>query len=471
MVISVVGFMSLGVGGVGSAFQKYVAEAFETRDFRLASQRLSNGAVMMLVLGIAILIPVGFFPDWVADIMRVSPHFRDTFLASVRLLAATMIFTNFGMVYGSIVMGVHRIDLTRIVDLFCTTLEAALNVILLLTGHGIVGLVISYAVMEVTRLTLYFALSRRIIPEIVVSPRMLSRAEIRETLRFAGGYQIFSYLQVAYNALLPAVINRAFGEEITGVYGICRRLIGFPAIISESALLPLLSGATLVYARRELERFQRLFMRVVKFTLVALVPALVFCSVFSQATFVAMAKSPHALVFWAMILLSLAVLFGALSRVYAAMYRATGGGSRDIFWTVLKIVIFLGCWRLLKIPLGFQGALITFLVAELAGWIYMDVAMAHVIGKDSLASTALETARVLAPAVVVGLLCLPVQWIPLPEALGARWTAVLHLALAGSLYLAVGGLGLTLTGFLSRDEREFLGAYIPLFRNRDATSV
>ncbi|MBE7558937.1 oligosaccharide flippase family protein [bacterium] len=471
ILVSVVGFMSLGVGGVGSAFQKYVAEAYETRDFLRASRRLSNGAAMMLVLALVMLVPLAIFPEWVAAVMRVSPQFQSTFLSAVVLLAATMVWTNFGTVYGSIVMGVHRIDLTRAVDLVCTLLEACLNVVLLLSGYGVLGLVISYAVMEIARTALYYTLARRIIPAIIVSPRMLSKSELRETMRFAGGYQVFNYLQVGYNSLLPIVIQRAFGEEVTGVYGICRRLIGFPALISEAVLLPLLSGATLVYARREMERFRRLFFRVVKFTLVALVPGLVFLCVFSSATFTAMAKSPHELAPRSMILLSVATVVGALARVYAAMYRATGGGSRDIMWTAGRMVTFVATWAVVSASMGYFGALLAFVVAELAGWIYMDVAMAHVIGRGSLRKTCIEMGRVLAPAVVVGLVCAPVTWIGLPAGWEARWSAVVQLLLAAMVYGVIGGAGLVVSGFISSDEREWLGMYVPWLRKGSGSTV
>jgi len=83
------------------------------------------------------------------------------FSLSIRFLAITMIFTNFGRIYGSIIMGMHRIDLVRIIDGVCTTIEAVIGLILLTQGYGILALVIALAVAELSRSSLYFILSRR----------------------------------------------------------------------------------------------------------------------------------------------------------------------------------------------------------------------------------------------------------------------------------------------------------------------
>lgn len=470
LVVSAVGFMSLGVAGVGSAFQKYVAEATSTGEFARASQRLSIGASMMLTVGLAILLPCALFPARVASLMGVPGQFLGEFNLSIQLLAVTLIFTNFGNVYGSIVMGAQRIDLARIVDLICTLIEAAFNVALLLLGYGLLGLVVSYAVMEIARTVMYYALSRRLLPEIHVSPRYVSRAELRETLRFAGGYQLFSYAQVAYGAMVPVIINRFFGPEVNGVCAVCRRLVGYPMIIAESALLPLLSGATLLYARGQYDRFQQLFVRVLRFTLVVLASALAFMSVFGNTAYAMIANHVHPLALGCMALLCVATLLSALSRISVAMYRSAGGASRDILFTILKAAVFLlGCALLRgSFEARVYGMLAVFAAAELAGLLYMQWTIRQVIPLRSLGVMAWETARTLGPSLALAFLCQPVLWLPLPFEVSLRFASLLQLAVAGSLFTLLGVALVMLSNFLTHEERDVLRSLIPLFRRRNS---
>ncbi len=107
------GYMRFGTAGIKSAFQKYVAEATGTGDYKPANILLSTGSISMLLLSVAGLIPAAIFSGKLAGLFGVPLPFHAAASASITVIALTYAISNFGSAFEAIVMGGHRIDLTR----------------------------------------------------------------------------------------------------------------------------------------------------------------------------------------------------------------------------------------------------------------------------------------------------------------------------------------------------------------------
>jgi len=488
-IVSVVAYMTLGVGGAGSALQKYVAEASATSKYELASRRLSGGAFFILGMTCVILIPVFIWSDQIVSFLGLLPHATpvdaskvsiesldmvNKFSLSIRFLAITMIFANFGRIYGSIIMGMHRIDLARIIDGVCTTVEAVVALILLTQGYGILALVIALAVAELSRSSLYFIMSRRVAPQIRLRPGKISRGILCETLQFVGSYQIFNYIQVGFYSLVPLLILKTMGSTVTGIFAVSRRLINIPAIISESALLPLLSGATLVYARKEWERFRKIFVKVARFTVVVFLPLIVFLSVFSRPIFIVLSPKngnvsiPEETQFIAIAIaiLGLAMFFSAISRVYSAMYRASGGTYRDILLFLVKLAVLLPSFILIASHFGYLGALFSLALAELVGVLYIHLKLKYLISPKALMAVLSDSLVATVSSLTVAATCFIFYKLALGFLSNARIETFFLVMIIGVFYVIIGVLILSFTKFLSREEKDLLCSLIPFLKNR-----
>src|ERR1700691_630947 len=96
IIIVTAAYMRFGSAGIKSAFQKYVAEATGTGDLETANKLVSTGAISMLVLSLAALVPAVLFSQKLATMAGVPPEF--IFSAAVSLAVLTVIYaiSNFG---------------------------------------------------------------------------------------------------------------------------------------------------------------------------------------------------------------------------------------------------------------------------------------------------------------------------------------------------------------------------------------
>jgi len=264
------------------------------------------------------------------------------------------------------------------------------------------------------------------------------------------------------------------GSTVAGIFGVSRRLINIPGIISESSLLPLLSGATLVYARKEWERFREIFVKVARFTVVVFLPSIVFLSVFSRPIFIVLSPKngnvsiPEETQFIviAIAILGLAMFFSAISRVYSEMYRAGGGTYLDILLYVVKLAVLLPSFILIATHFGYSGALLSLALAELVGLLYIHMQMKHLIGHHGLIAILSDSLVMMVGSLVVAAVCLLLYHLTLGFLSDARIVTFFLVMIIGVFYVFMGVLILSFTKFLSREEKDFLCSLIPFLKNR-----
>ena len=374
IVMATAGYMRFGSAGLKSAFQKYVAEATANGDFETANKLLSTGSISMLVLSLVGLIPVAMYSHRLVRVSGVPPEFIAAAAGSITLLAMVITIANFGATFEAIVMGAHRIDLTRTFNIVTTTGEAAAILALLHFGYGLFAMAITMAVSEMIYVSCCFVASRRILPEIQISSANFTTSVGRELIRFAGSYQLVNALEVVYYLFLPVLVLKYFGAETAGVYAVAVRLVTAALMGQDALILPLLSAGTIMFASGSAERIARFFKKAFKITLgVTLVP-LAFVGAFGALLVFAWTgqTSPE---FMAAIWLScLSSFFSGISRLQLVLYRASGNALHDNIRQAFRLgalVVLAAFGR----AIGFRGVLLGLAAAELIGVIYMFSAM------------------------------------------------------------------------------------------------
>jgi O-antigen/teichoic acid export membrane protein len=170
-------YMRFGSVGIKSAFQKYVADATGNDDYLTASQLLSTGTAVMVVLSVAGLIPSALLSRKLAVAAGVPAEFLSAAAKSITVLALIMMLSNIGAVYEAIVMGGHRIDLVRKFSTITTIAEAVAIVALLHFGYGLFAMASVMAISEVVYLGCCYVVSKKIVPKIELKYKYVTKSE------------------------------------------------------------------------------------------------------------------------------------------------------------------------------------------------------------------------------------------------------------------------------------------------------
>lgn len=459
IIIVTAAYMRFGSAGIKSAFQKYVAEATGSGDYARASRLVSTGSISMLLLSLIGLVPVALFSRKMASASGVPPEFLTPAAASISVLACIYVVSNFGAAFEAIVMGGHRVDLTRKYATILTVSEAFFIVVLLHFGSGLLGMTSVMGISELIYIFFCYKASHRIVPEMRISPAFFTKSVFPELIRFAGSYQLVNVLELLYGAILPVVILRFFGAEAAGVFALAARVVTSALIAQDALVLPILSGGTMVFASGSAEQIRLFLAKAFKATMGAALLPLAFVAAFGTAMILAWTGEADPRFRAALLLTALAALLKAISLLQLILYRASGRALLDNVRQVLRIVAMVGVAYFGR-SVGFDGVLAGMTLAELVGVVFMFFAMSATFHVFSVKMFAQDSLRIsLAAALIVGAGAVA-GMIPLPWSMAERLSALVKLGEIGLGCLLAAWPVLLLTRAVSGGERRTMIALI-----------
>jgi O-antigen/teichoic acid export membrane protein len=455
IIMTAAAYMRFGSIGIKSAFQKYVAEATGNGDYEKANYLLSTGSAAMLFLSVLCLIPISLFSRTLASLIGVPTEFLNSAAGAISMLAVIMVLSNFGAAFEAIIMGGHRIDVARKFTTIFTVGEAIGIILVLYLGYGLFAMAVVMGISEVGFVACCYVASKKIVPEIQLGRKYVSKSVLGELFRYAGSYQLVNIMEVIYGAIVPIAFLRVFGDEAAGVYALAYRLQSSALMLPDAFLLPILSSGALVYSSGSAEKMNRLIVKAFKVTLGLTFFPLAFLAAFGNSVvFAWTGQKPTQLqvtLYW----LCLTGLFWSFSILALVLYRSSGRALHDNIRQALRIVM-LFCVALSAHRIGYVGVLIGLAVTELAGMILMLFAMMKTYKGFHIRSLLPQTLKIVAASFVTILIGfalsrLPLHFISNPRALA---TSQLGLAIVGCL-IAIGP-ALWVTNSVTADERKTL---------------
>lgn len=455
------GYMRFGSAGIKCAFQKYVAEATGSGEFEKANKLISTGSALMLALSLVGLTPVFIFSGYLANLAGIPARFLAPAAGSISLLAVIIFVANVGAGFESIVAGAQRFDLLRKINMVGAVGEASAIVVLLHFGRGLFEMSAVMATSEIAYIGCCVFLSRRVLPQIHIAPRYVTRAVLREFITFAGSYQLVNIQEIIYSTIMPVAVLKFFGATATGAFAVVGRLVQAALMPQDSFLLPILSGSSLVFASGSVERMKVLLLKAFKTTYgLSILPLAVIC-----------ATGPTILYAWTghidtsvqtfVWLMSLAGLFQALSLLELVLYRAAGKSLMDNIRQAIRIIIIL-IIGMLGNYLGLRGILAGLAFAELTGMIFMFFALSDAFSWLRAQLLLPDAVKLTAVAITTAALSWLIASVPIPWVAAERAVAVVRTCAIGGLTAVAAVPLLLLAGALSRAELRVIWGILPL---------
>ncbi|MGA2696609.1 MAG: hypothetical protein ABSE92_11135, partial [Terriglobales bacterium] len=328
-------------------------------------------------------------------------------------------------------------------------------------GKGLFAMSLIMAVSELGLVICCYFAAKKVLPEVQVRLKYVTRGVAGELVRFAGSYQLVNILEVLYVSIVPVAILRAFGAQSAGVYAITTRLVQSAMMLWESFLLPILSGGAMVYASGSAEQMRRLIVKAFKITMGLCLFPLAFIAVFGTTMVLAwtgQADSSFRLGLW---IVCLAGFFQGFSVLGLVLYRVSGKALLDNIRQGIRIVILFSI-AIFARKLGFYGVLWGLAAAELAGMVFMLFAITKTFRSfhpRALLSDAVKLTVATAAVLFAGALAAAV---PLPGISNARLLAGLQLGKVclGCLLAAWPALALT-KSITDAESKTLFGIFLP----------
>jgi O-antigen/teichoic acid export membrane protein len=455
IIMTAAAYMRFGSIGIKSAFQKYVAEATGNGNYEQANRLLSTGSAAMFVLSVAGLVPISLFSRQLASILGVPPEFLKSAAGAISMLAVIMVLSNVAAAYEAIIMGGHRIDLARKFTTFFNVAEAVGIILVLHYGLGLFAMATVMGVSEVGFIACCYVAAKKVVPEVQLGRKHITRAVLPELFRYAGSYQLVNVMEVVYAAIIPVALLRVFGDEAAGVYALANRLESSALMLPDAFLLPILSGGAKVYNSGSPDEMNRLISKSFKVTLALSLLPLAFLGVFGTTIVYAWTGQSPASLQATLWLLCITGFFYSFSILALVLYRTSGRALHDNIRQLLRILMLFSV-ALFAARAGYLGVLTGLACAELFGMVFMLYAISKTYPGFHLQSMLPQTLKLLvttAICIAVGILF---SHAPLPASLNPRMLATVQLALAFAGCVLAAGPALWVTKSVTAEEKNAL---------------
>ncbi len=211
LLVSLVGYLGLLDLGVRAAVTRYVARFHAEQNHAEATRIVSSALLIFVLMGLLVTFVAGGLAFFVADLFEIPAELVSSAQIVLALGGASMAVSLVDGVWGGIVIGRQRFDLSNLAESAIGIVRAVAIVVALKTGHGLVALgFIQLGVAGLRGLASYI-LSRRLYPELRASLSECRRSHLRMIFYFsssvlllqASGMLILFSDSIVIGALLP----------------------------------------------------------------------------------------------------------------------------------------------------------------------------------------------------------------------------------------------------------------------------
>jgi O-antigen/teichoic acid export membrane protein len=203
LLLSLTGYLGLLDLGVRGAVTRYVARFHTETDHKRASNVASSAMLIFSTAGLLALLASAALAAFVVGRLKIPPEYL-TAARIVLVLTGLNIATSLvNGVFGGILVGLQRFDLTNSIEVGINILRACAVVLALHMGYGIITLAIVQLAFTLARWAANIGLVRHLYPELRIRLTEADRAGIKLIFSFSA----FSFLLHVSGSLIYASDN------------------------------------------------------------------------------------------------------------------------------------------------------------------------------------------------------------------------------------------------------------------------
>ncbi|MFT5290888.1 MAG: N-acetylglucosaminyl-diphospho-decaprenol L-rhamnosyltransferase [Planctomycetota bacterium] len=247
-------FVALGLLGIHrmgllSASVAHAAAHLSAQRTDRAEATLRTTATVALLCAVPVGFLLLFYADRGAQIIGISAADLDSATLCIRITGfATLV----GLVFGgwqSALEARQQHARVRITDALAQLVEAGLLVLLLISGAGLVGLAVAYAVRVLLPIPFHRHGALQGEHPLRASPGLLRRSEIGPVLRLGGAIQLLGTVHLGIAAVPRFALAHSAGLAMAGTYEVARKLVELAAALPAHGLAPITPAAAALGAR------------------------------------------------------------------------------------------------------------------------------------------------------------------------------------------------------------------------------
>ncbi len=457
LLFSICGYADVLNTSFGLAYNKFTAEYDRKGDYKLLSQIISSGIVLIGGLGLLGLTIIFWARVPILRGLAVPAHLLHDASIALPLVGAAMVLRiSFGCFF-QVLAGLQRLDLQHKLNVLASAVEFGIAIALLAMGYGLLALVIGHVFGQVLAMGLARVFCRRLCPAIRFSLAHVSKAGLRHLISLGGRFQLLALMAMVLSDGLKMVISALCGVVVLANFELAEKLLTLAKSFSSALIAPLLPAFAHLHAGQDSVKKDRLYLSSSKLVAMLAAAALGATVVFAEPLLMAWTGRPCPEAAWTIRVMAFGYFLWIMTGVGTASLRGKGTVRLEMTNAVIRTILAAAAIVPFYLWWGFSGIVGGVLLSRVVASLWFLAAFSRREGagfllyvRDILSQTLLIGGL----GAAVGMLLEPsiAAWLP---SWSARWRAAFEVFLWGSAFGGVLLLALWY-GVLSRPERGYL---------------
>jgi len=282
---SLTGYLSIFDLGVRTSLVKYISEYHAQKNFSALNEVYNTSMMVFLGIGaltlaVTLALP-SLFPLLISEPSLAPEIIRDSiYIVGVNIALAFPLG-----VYGGLLSGFQRYDISNLIDIVSAILKAVATVLLLQRGGGLVALAMIALVATLLASLIRIIVVHRVCPELNWHLRLASRA----TLRKISSYGVFSFLVIIAGRIIfytdSVVITTFLNVAAVAYFAVAANLIEYLRKLVKSMTTVFVPAISSYKATGQTDRLRQLLFHGSKYTLLLTLLAGMIMAAYSREFF------------------------------------------------------------------------------------------------------------------------------------------------------------------------------------------
>jgi len=372
--------------GIGGAFVKYIAEYHARKDFEKCSQVVNLGWAYYTVFWIIMALLVSLLRKPILRLFDFPSDLSSTIsVVFLGILLISLIRGSFA-VFRSVLLGVQRMDITNIIAVLASLVNAAGVILFLSLGFGLKGLVMSGLIVAVFTVILQTIFAYKTLPQLRFRPFSFSRDIFKKTFVYGINIRVASLSELINTHVDKIFLGYFLSTMFVGSYELGAKIARIARSFPEQLLPAILPASSKLHALDDKDNLQKLYHRGSKYLSLLTFPL----------AFFIIANASLIIILWmgnrgfpgftesvlALQVLSVGYVFMLLVSMGRLIARGIGIPQYEMRSSVIIVILNITLSIILIIKLGFTGALLGTTLSGIIGSTYFFCAFNRRIGES-----------------------------------------------------------------------------------------
>jgi O-antigen/teichoic acid export membrane protein len=237
--------------GIQTAVGRFVAHANELRDYKYRDRIVSTSFAILSVLGTAAFLGILALAAFLPVFFHHLPNglLRDIRLALV-LVGGSLAVGLPASIFNGIFVGMQRHEIPAAIVGASRLIGAILVVVVVRRGGGLAQMGAVMAAVNIASYVLQYGISRQIVPDMRLSPRMVSKSAGVELAEYCMSLTAWSAALLLVTGLDLTIVGMYRFREVA-YYAVAAAVVTFIAGLYNAIFSPMVPAAAVMHARAE----------------------------------------------------------------------------------------------------------------------------------------------------------------------------------------------------------------------------